>query len=116
MNKVLYHNHVFLIDFSSDLLFGSNEVDNLIKRADDGSYCGMVDAISNGAIDSSMEGTNARAVEGVNKYDSDTNGCDKGSGNDGSNDCAIDSPMLVGKVYGVEGSIKNKMQSVVEAN
>ena len=62
-------------------------------RADDGSYRGMVDAISNGAIDSSMEGTNARAVEGVNKYDSDTNGCDKGSGNDGSNDCAIHSPM-----------------------
>ena len=31
-------------------------------RADDRSYHGMVDAITDGAIDSSMEGTNAGAV------------------------------------------------------
>ena len=64
--------------------------------------------------------TNAGAVEGENTYDSDdgcdTNGYDNGSGNDGSNDCAIHSPMVVAKVYGVEGNIKSKMQSVVEAN
>ena len=57
-------------------------------RADDRSYYQTVDAITDGAIDSSMEGTNGGSALGVNTCDSDdgcdTNGCDKGSGNDGA--------------------------------
>ena len=57
-------------------------------RADDRSYHGMVDAITDGAIDSSMEAINGGAVLGVNTCDSDdgwdTNGSDNVSGNDGA--------------------------------
>ena len=57
-------------------------------RADDRSYYQTVDAITDGAIDSSMEGTNGGSALAVDTCDSDdgcnTHGCDKGSGNDGA--------------------------------
>ena len=67
---------------------GSNKYENNIMRSDDRPYHGMVDSITDGSIDSSMEATNGGAVLGVNTCDSDdgwdTNGCDNVSGNDGA--------------------------------
>ena len=69
-------------------LEGRNKYENNIMTADDRSYRGMVDAITDGAIDSSMEATNGSAVLGVNTCDSDdgcdSNGRDIVSGNDGA--------------------------------